>query len=32
MNYAILQYLQIIKKLKEFQQTIGCNTAIGLAA
>ena len=32
MNYAILQYLQIIKKLKEFQQTVGCNTAIGLAA
>jgi len=31
MNYAILQYLQIIKKLKEFQQTIGHNTAIGLA-
>jgi Domain of unknown function (DUF4413) len=32
MNYAILQYLQIIKKLKEFQQTVGHDTAIGLAA
>jgi hAT family C-terminal dimerisation region len=32
LNYAILQYLQIIKKLKEFQQTVGQDTAIALAA
>jgi hypothetical protein len=31
MNYAILQYLQILKKLKEFQVTAGRNSAIGVA-
>jgi hypothetical protein len=31
MNYAILQYLQILKKLKGLQQTIGQSSAIGVA-
>lgn len=32
MNYAILQYIQLIKKLKDYQQTIGRSLAIRLAA
>jgi cell division protein FtsB len=31
MNYAILQYLQILKKLKGLQQTIGQSSAIRVA-
>jgi hypothetical protein len=31
MNYAILQYLQLIKKLKEFQNNQGCDSVIGIA-